>query len=441
MAPILREVTIRPVPHSAVLAVCALLTGTALALTWQGLALAGDGSFYLVRVLGTESVFGPDFRVFANVVRQAPVLIGIAGGVTDTHLLTLLHGVGQLLLPAIAWSLAVALSRADRVVFAAVAMTAGLCMGTTWFFSVSESVLAAPLTVLVAVLLWQPRSWHLGSAGLASAAALILVATYETALLTGVVLAAWAAWRATRATVRLERYGCALVSALSLLSVLVAVAGSRAGANPTSSRSFLYFVASLEPWTFYLGLVGIIAVTVALGSWLRGNARGVTLGLGCGALIAAVVGLEVDTVTAFQARGGAVAAAFLLEVFLCWCWIRGRGSIAEAGDESPARWLVAVPVAFVASMVVVNVQPVSSWSHSLDAFRAEVDRTNGVVRADEVLPPGRLDVLWDWSAASLSLIVRADRDSGVLVDRDPSFVPFPPAEARAQIDDEYTWGG
>ena len=72
--------------------------------------------------------------------------------------LTLLLGVGQLVLPAIVWSLAIVLSRADRLVCAAVAMIAGLNAGATWFLSVSEIVLAVPLTTLVAVLLWQPRS-------------------------------------------------------------------------------------------------------------------------------------------------------------------------------------------------------------------------------------------------------------------------------------------
>ena len=48
-------------------------------------------------------------------------------------------------------------------------MTAGLCAGMTWLANVSESVLAIPLTVLVAVLLWQPRPWRLGHATLAVA--------------------------------------------------------------------------------------------------------------------------------------------------------------------------------------------------------------------------------------------------------------------------------
>jgi hypothetical protein len=85
------------------------------------------------------------------------------------------------------------------------------------------------------------------------------------------------------------------------------------------------------------------------------------------------------------------------------------------------------------------VQPVLSWSRSLDAFRVHVDRTQGDAIAADVLPVGRRDVLWGWTASSLSLLVRESPTSGILVDRNPSFIPFPPADAREQLADAFTW--
>ena len=78
---------------------------------------------------------------------------------------------------------------------------------------------------------------------------------------------------------------------------------------------------------------------------------------------------------------------------------------------------------------------------SLDAFRTAVNGSDGVVDVADALPADRRAVVWGWTASSLSLLLRGDASAGILVDRDPSFVPFPPAEARAQIEDEYTWGG
>ena len=438
--PILRRVMPRPTPSSAVAAVCALLVGGALVLAWQALALAADGSFYLVQVAGTESLFGPDSRVLANLVRQAPVLLAVVAGVTDTHLLAILLGVGQLVVPAIVWSLAVALSRSDRIVFGAVAMTAAVCAGATWYFSVSESTLAVPLTVLAGVLLWRPESWGWFSAGVAVVVGAVLVASYETGVLTGAVLAVWSGWRATQAAGRLELVGCASLAALSVASFVVALVGTRTGVNPTSSQSMLYFVVSLEPWQFYLLLAGIVSVVAALG-WLGGPLKWAALTLGLCALALGIVALEPSPVTAFASRGGAAVAAFVLVVFLCWRWAKSSIDSDSGRQELSQRLLVAIPVAVVAAAVIANIIALRDWSRSLDAFRDQVNSTSGAVDPIEVLPPDRREVLWGWTSSSLSLLVRSRPDAGVLVDSNPSFVPFPPTEAHTQLGDEYRWGG
>ncbi len=234
-------------PFAAVVAACSLLVGAASVMTWQGVALAADGAFQLVRILATGDVYGSDARILAAGAHQGAVVIAARAGVTDTHTLAILLGVGQLLLPAIAWSIAIVLCRADRLVCAAVLMIAGLSAGATWFVNVSEIVLAVPLTVLIAVLLWQPQAWRRREIVLAAAAASVLVASYETAVLTGSLLAVWAIWRASRSGTRIETLGCWMVAALSTLSVIVAVWGTRTGSNPTHSQSFLYFIVSLGP--------------------------------------------------------------------------------------------------------------------------------------------------------------------------------------------------
>jgi hypothetical protein len=77
----------------------------------------------------------------------------------------------------------------------------------------------------------------------------------------------------------------------------------------------------------------------------------------------------------------------------------------------------------------------------LAVFRTQVTEATGVVPVDLVLPPNKREVVWGWTSASLSLVVRNSPESGVLVDTKPSYVPFPPRQARKQIDDEYTWRG
>ena len=84
-------------------------------------------------------------------------------------------------------------------------------------------------------------------------------------------------------------------------------------------------------------------------------------------------------------------------------------------------------------MTVVGFRGVEAWQRSLDAFRDEVDNTRGTAWVDDALPSDERAVVWGWTSSSLSVIVRRDAASGVLVDRAPSFVPFQPSDAQAQV--------
>ena len=429
-------------PRAAVAALCAALVALASAMALHSVALAGDGAFQLLSILSTGEGVGAPSRTFATHAQQGPVVVASWAGVLDTQALATLLGLGQLVLPAFAWSLAIVLSRRDRLVCATVSMLAGLSAATTWFLSASELVLAAPLTLLVAVILWQPRALRARDAVVAVAASSVLVASYETALFTGVVLTIWGAWRATIGSFGMrDRVACALVASLSAASAVVAVWGRQSGANPTHSRSLLYFVVSLEPWPFYVLLLGVAAVVAGLGPWLSGHVRSGALVLGTAALAVAVVASHPSPVRAFQARGGVAIAVVASVLFLWWRWIASRrGEKTPDAGRREERLLVAIPVAFMVALLVASVQPIREWSHSLEVFRAEVNRTQGVVHALDVLPPQRRDVLWGWTASSLSLVVRTSPDAGVLVDRDPAYVPFAAEDAREQLADEYVWG-
>jgi hypothetical protein len=424
----------RRVPIAAPVTVCALLLVAAAVMTAQGLALAGDGSYYLVRILGSGRVFpGLDARVLANVVREAPVLTLVHASVADTHTLTLALGAGQLVLPATLWATAILLARADRLAYVAVALTATLCAASTWMFNVSEAVLAAPLTALVAVLLWQPR-WRWPHASLAVASSLVLVATYEPAVLTGTLFAGWAVWRHRRDTGAVGRIGSLAVAVLSVLSMITPFAGF-AAQGPRGANNIVYHLVSLDPGGLFVALAGAALLVGSMAALRPGRPR---LGLaiaGVVLLAAGVVTLDLTMGSAFSARGGSLLAAMVLAAFLFWQWASG----AQGTNEAPG-WVMAVPVVFAATSVGLLLVASTEWAHSLDAFRAEVNRGSGIAVARSVLPENRRQVLWDWPEPSLSLVVRSTPSSRVLVASDPSYVPFAPEQARDRIDDAYVWG-
>ena len=96
-------------------------------------------------------------------------------------------------------------------------------------------------------------------------------------------------------------------------------------------------------------------------------------------------------------------------------------------------------VVVVAAMCAANIRALDGWSQGLDAFGDEVNAATGIVYVDDALPPNRRQAVWGWTGTSLSLVVRRSSDGGVLVDRNPSFVPFPPEDAWSQIPRTYTW--
>ena len=429
----------RPVPNWSVVAVCTMLLGTALVLTWQGLALAADGPYYLVEILATGSVFGADPRVLTNVVRQAPVLLGAKAGVTDTHVLTIALGVGQLVFPAAVWAVSAILARRSPLAFAAVAVTAGVCAAATWFCSVSESVTALALTALVAVLLAQRAPWGWGLAALASATSLVLVASYETAVATGAIAALWAFVRARGSVSLPDRAGAAIVAVSSIAAIGVAVAGSFAEQNDSNSKSFLYFVVSLQPTAVY-ALLGCGALLVGSLAMPAGPTRWAVLTVAVAGTFVAAGTLEVTPSRAYAARGASVIAVVALQILLAALWFRDRRSNAPSVEARTIhRWEAWLPAAFVAVMCATNLIALRDWSRSVDAFRAGVEATDGFAYVDDVVPSDRQRAVWGWTGTSLSLVVRSTPSDGVLVDREPSYVPFPPEQAREQLPDKYVW--
>jgi hypothetical protein len=423
--------------HAALpVAVCAVLLATAVAAAVEFLALAADGSFYLVRVLGTDGVFGPDSRTLANAVRQAPVLLAARGGVEDTSLLAVLHGLGQIVLPALVWSAAILLARAEAVVVTAVSTTAVICFGTALFFNVSESVLAVALTALVSVLLWRRAEWGSAHAVLAVAAAVVLVASYESTAVTGLALAGWAAWRATVSTSPTGVASSAAVALLSATSVPVAISGWTTNSGAVSAESSLHSIASLEPAAFYVALLGGAGVVAVATLPLPGRARVALVPLFGALAVLAVLDLPATSLSSFRARGGTAAAGLLLTLYLAAAWASRLR--AQPSAETNGNWILAVPVALAVAMAATTLPGADRWSRDLDAFRAEVDRARGLTSVD-VLPPHRRSVVWGWTSPSLSLLVRRSPRSGLLVDRDPSYVPFSPSTARKQLSDEYRW--
>jgi hypothetical protein len=220
-------------------------------------------------------------------------------GVTNTHILTILEGVGFLLFPTVVWTLAVVHARDSRVRFSLVTISCGLCFATMIFFSASELTLALPLVVFASLLLTQRTPWSGSDAAFVIVSTGLLCFSHEAVVPCAVVLAVMALVRIRTNLGRLDITVSVVVLGLSL-----AVLGSEVWTlvfwpNP-NSNSFI----NLPPSALFLFMGGF-----CLAGWAVLYRRSFGLAKLRWVLLVVVVPLTVSGI-ALAIRDGPLAAYF-----------------------------------------------------------------------------------------------------------------------------------
>lgn len=427
----------RQVPGGAVAVVCSMLVASSLFLTFRCLAVNGDGAYFLLRIADTGSVTGFPSRVLANAARQSLAITAVNLGVTDLHVLAVLLGIGQLMLPTAFLVAAVVLARRRLSAFAIVSITAGVVTGATAMFSIGENVVSVALAVFVATMLWLPRPWRRVDAAAALVAAIVLTRSHETVILTAPLLAVWSAWRARLATTVLERWACAFVGSALLLAAVLAARVLVAEPENPRARDVSDAVLRAIPLELYTAVIGGAGLVLLLFAPLGRRVRLLVLSVTILASAGAAVGFFGTQGDAYRARGGATIAALLAGSSLMLLWhLERRGGPGPRPRGTGAAW---VAVAFACLPLVALFPRAERWATSLEVFRHAVVANRGVLMATDVLPRDRRHVLFDWTASSLSVVVRPRMGTAVLVDAHPSYVPFPPAAAHREVPARFRW--
>jgi hypothetical protein len=234
--------------------------------------------------------------------------------------------------------------------------------------------------------------------------------------------------------------GCGAAAAL-LTVFLIGVTTQRTGlSHSPNAMSLRRSVLSLEPAALYVATAA--SALLLVGALMpAGRKRVVILGLGLLAGLITAVSLAtppLDVYGPYAARGGTALIALAITLVLLLLWWRGS-EWSERGDHS--SFALASAVILACTLVTTLVPRAERWSESLSAFRTQVTAGRGLVVVDRVLPPNKSEVVWGWTSASLSLVVRDTPEARILVDAKPTYVPFLPDEGRRQIDDRYTWRG
>jgi hypothetical protein len=149
----------------------------------------------------------------------------------------------------------------------------------------------------------------------------------------------------------------------------------------------------------------------------------------------------------YGARGFCVAFTVLVQIALTFIWIgRHRWSGALSRVETPTNAALALPVIFLAAVMVIPVAHAASWLRGLSEMQAVVRSQSGVLPpAESLSPKTQKSVLWGWSNPSLSVLLRATPNDAVIVDKriaeglEPLFEPFDAKDAQRQLPSQYTW--
>lgn len=438
----------------ALLCIAAVLA-CSLVLIATNSSLVADGSYYLLRAIQTRGPFPLAGRQGINLVREGPLLIAVRQGVTNTHVLTVLEGIGFVLFPALVWVLAIVRARRSRVTFTLVVISCGLSFAAPIFFSASELTLALPLVVCASLLLTQPTPWTAPDAVLAVVSTGLLFFSYEAIAPCALILAGTAAFRIKCRLGTTDTTAGILVLGLSVV-VFGGAVWTLVFWPSSDSRSFV----DLSPSIVFLslGAMCLLGWAVLYGrlvgmQWIRWlilvlavpfTFQGIRLAINDGPH------------AAFESRAAAATVIVALQLLLLADWLTLRPELVnwlirnqlivqrEGTDEVSLAVRLSAgatrgAAAFLIALLIVPTVCAFRWSTVMSDFRSSITQHTGVVPAADVQTPFASTYLWGWTNTVMSLMVRSSSRNAIVENTTTDFVPFSLDSTEQQVSPVYRW--
>jgi hypothetical protein len=429
------------VPPGIVLVCAAAVFGCSLVLLVTNSSLVADGSYYVLRAIQTgQPCACAAGRQGINLVREGPLLLAVHGGVTNTHALAVLEGLGFLVFPALVWILAIVYARGSRVRFTLVTTSCALCFAMMIFYSVSELTLALPLVVLASVVLTEPTPWPGRTAVLAIVSTGLLFFSHESIVPCAVLLGVTAVVRSRAHLGSTDTRASMAVLALSVAVLGGAVCTLVLWPNP-NSNSFL----NLPPSTvlFGMGALCVLGWAVLYGRpFGLSSLRWVLLILAVPCTVNGIrLAIRDGAIAAYWSRGACLTLVVALQLLLLADWIirlRGTDPVRLPVRLSPGAAKGAA--VFLVVLLVVPTVCALRWSTFIGDFRQTIMQHKGIVPESDV--PTRLGSSYviDWTNTTLSVILRSSTNNAVVENATTaSVVPFGIDSAEQQIPPAYRW--
>jgi hypothetical protein len=442
-----------------VLVCLAALVGGSLLLLAMNSSLVGDGSYYLLHAIQTRAPFPASGRQWINFIREVPLLLALHAGLTNTHVLAFLQGIGFIAFPAVVWTAAILQVRDSRVRFTIVTVACGLCFASTIFFSVSELTLALPLVVLASVLLTQSTPWSRPHAGLAFVATGLLFFSHESIVPCAVLLAGTALVR-TRVLLRSRDSRVSILIVFLSVAVLGGALWTLVFWPNSNSQTFLNIPPSivlLSVGAFFLLGWAVLYGRLSGLEWIRWIFLLVAVPVTLLGIHSAIRSGPFD---AYSSRAMGVVVVVALQALLLADWIVGlqrtdavnpRSMPSSIRSSVATIWAATRPVslsrgaargaaAFLVAVMFIPAVCAFRWSTVTDDFRSTITHHTGIVPAADVRTSLADTYLWSWTNSTLSVLLRSSTSNAIVENTSTMDIPFSDDRAEQQIPSTYRWG-
>jgi hypothetical protein len=375
-------------------AAAVLLLGTSLFAVLVHASLYANGANDLLQIVGQRGfLFLRWDRSGADLLTQAPLVIGLHAGLHSMQTAVTLYSAGTLGVPVLIYLLALFLSRNEWYlpVIGAVIVT---IYPATFFLSVSESVTAYPVYLVMAVILASSRPLTASRVVTLLLCSAVLPLTYETSVLFGPLLAIWSLGRFRRG--RDAAIGRAALLVPMLAGLAAGVTSAWAIAHPIDSRAeqsvgiLSGLGASHEFDAACLVLIAALALALARRRpWII--AAGEATVLGVAALFTAVGSAEPGSQYTIR-----LAPAFILLPLFIALWNQESWPRLRLPSLAGSRRLGYAVVALVAALAIQNATLLWGWHDFFSSLEHQVTTSHAGEYGWPRTFPSMSRIVQDW---------------------------------------------
>ncbi len=388
-------------------------------------AFFADGAFVMWKIVTDNGFFFTADRVVAQFVTQLPLVLGLTAGLTDTHVLAVLFGIGIVGIPWLAWAGAFAILRRDSFFWPMVAIFSATFL-TTSFMAVGEYNFASGFVALCMALLLRGNFSPWRAVVLVTSAAFLTV-SYQSLLFLGPLLAFTAGWRLFEALTTKPRKNLFILGlSLAIICFLTGAGFSiywtlnpRDPGNLSQAGRLLHSIKQDPSFLAALAVCAAIMVVYAYPLKQKFFSTFVLVFLSASPLLLLLFPLFAATpLMHYEARTASQLVLFFALGFLAWLRFHesrpGRYATAIKETKYSKFWIPAF-VLFVAQLTAMASLTIgfTTW---LEEFSTIAETSNSEIpyEGSASLLAGSPRYMWFWTNPYLSRIVAPSCEGGIV---------------------------